>query len=465
MVRNDDFHSTCGRCGAGRAYLEMGMTRLSLFVAGTAAVALATTAAAKTPPAKPAHERPAAAAPDTAPAAPDGRATEPLLTVQQAVALASSDQPSVAAYESEAIAAEQAAAAARTLPDPVVSAGIQNYPVTGRNAPSPTRDEMTMYTIGVMGEQVRRSQREAEAARLRSEAAVSRFQGSARQRTIQRDVMKAWIAAVEARAKQGLLIRVIGDLRTGQKIMEAGVPTGASTPALALEAQAEVSLAESELADAKGAEERARGMLRRWIAAAADRPLPDYIPRIDLPHGVAPDFNAHPEVLVANAEEAAALGQAEVARTQRRPNVSWSATVGFRPAYGEMASLQVSIPLQLNRRNLQDRRIAEAQARANAALLRAEDTKRDLGGQYSQALADYRSADARVQEIGGHAIPSLEASFKAAEARYSGGQGTLELPLNIVRRYVETNIQLVVQQAAKARAAADLIYLTGEPGR
>jgi outer membrane protein TolC len=390
---------------------------------------------------------------------------EPMLTVQQAMALASADQPSVAAYESDAVASEQAAVAASSLPDPVVSAGVQNYPITGLHAPSPTKDEMTMYTIGVMREQVRRSQREAEAARLSSEAAVNRFQGSARQRTIQRDVMKAWINAVEARAKQVLLDRVINDLKTGQKIMEAGVPTGASSPALALQAQAEVSLAEGELADAKGAEQRARGELRRWIGAAAKRPLPDYIPRIDLPAGVEPDFNAHPEVLVASAEEVAARRQADVARAQRHPNISWSTMIGFRPAYGEMASVQVSLPLQINRRNLQDRKVAEAEARANAALQRAEDTKRDLAGQYDQALADYRSADARMAEIGGRAIPSLEASFKSAEARYESGQGSLDLPLAIVRRYVETNIQLVEQQGAKARAAADLIYLAGEPGR
>jgi len=390
---------------------------------------------------------------------------KPLLTVQQAVALASADQPSVAAYESEAIASEHAAIASRSLPDPELTAGIQNFPITGMNALSPSKDEMTMYTIGVMREQVRRSRREAEAARLRAEAAVSRFQGSARQRTIQRDVMKAWIDAVEARAKQRLLDRVIGDLKTGQKVMEAGVPTGATSPALALQAQAEVSLTQSELADAKGAEERARGELRRWIGAAADPPLPDYIPRIDLPAGIVPDFSAHPEALVANAEERAAERQVDVARTERRPNFTWSVMLGFRPKYGEMASAQVSIPLQINRRNVQDRRIAEAQARTAAAALRAEDTKRELAGQYSQALADYRSADARIVEIGERAIPSLEASFQAAEARYAGGQGSLELPLTIVRRYVETNIELVEQQGVKARAAADLIYLIGDPGR
>ncbi|HEY1146596.1 MAG TPA: TolC family protein, partial [Allosphingosinicella sp.] len=224
-------------------------SRLSLFLAGAAAMVFATTVAAKEPM--------RADADSSAPATRDAVAGEPVLTVQQAVALASGDQPSVAAYESEAVASEQAAVAARSLPDPELTGGIQNFPITGRNALSPTEDEMTMFTIGVMREQVRRSRREAEAAKLRSEAAVSRFQGSARQRTIQRGVMKAWIDAVEALARQRLRVRVIGALRTGQKIMEAGVPTGASSPALALEAQAEVSLAETQLAEAKGAEQRA----------------------------------------------------------------------------------------------------------------------------------------------------------------------------------------------------------------
>jgi outer membrane protein TolC len=139
--------------------------------------------------------------------------------------------------------------------------------------------------------------------------------------------------------------------------------------------------------------------------------------------------------------------------------------LGIRPKYGQMVGASVSIPLQINRRNLQDRKISEAQSRSEAARLRAMDTRRELDAEYQQALADYRSADAQAAQIRDHAIPSLEASFKAAEARYAGGQGTLELPLNIVRRYVEANIQLVEQQGAKARAGADLIYLVGEPRR
>jgi outer membrane protein TolC len=391
----------------------------------------------------------------------------PELGLDEAMTLARGDQPAIAAFEREAFASEQAAVAARSLPDPVISAGIQNFPIRGDNAFIPTEDEMTMYTIGVMREQVRRSRREAEAARLQAEAVVRRAEGSAQQRRIQREVMIAWINAVEAAARQKLLAQVVTDLQAGQKVIEAGVPTGSSSPALALEAQAEVALAEAQLAAAIGGEARARAELARWIGLAAERPLPDGIPAFALPaEATRPSpFAAHPDVVVALAEQQAARRQIEVARSERRPNLSWSAMIGFRPSYGEMVGAQVSIPLQINRRGLQNRRIAEAQARSDAAQLRTADRLRELGGAYGSALADYRNAEAQIAVLRGKAIPSLDASFKAAEARYAGGQGTLELPLNIVRRYVEANVQLVEQQGARARAAAELIFLTGETAR
>lgn len=391
----------------------------------------------------------------------------PTLSLDEAVAEAQVDQPGIAVFEREAAAAEQAAIAARSLPDPQVSAGVQNFPIAGPDAFSPTSDEMTMYTIGVMREQVRRSRREAEAEQFRAEAVVSRAQGTAQQRKIQRDVMKAWINAVEAAERQRLLAAVVNDLKVGRQVMEAGIPTGSSTPALALQAQAEIALAESELAAARGAEARARGELARWIGAAAQRPLPQGVPNLALPSEVSANlrFAKHPEIQAAEAEELAATKQVDVARSERRPNLSWSFMYAFRPSYGDMVNAQVSIPLQLNRRNLQDRRISEAQARVDAARLRTADAIRELGGTYSAALAEYRGAQDQIAILREKAIPALDASFKAAEARYSSGQGTLDLPLAVVRRYVEANIQLLEQQGNRARAVAELIYLTGEPSR
>ena len=109
-----------------------------------------------------------------------------------------------------------------------------------------------------MREQVRRSKREAAAQKILADALVSRRQASVEERQIRRDVMLAWIDAVEARAKQQLLEQLISDLRTGRKVMEAAIPTGGSTPALALQADGEIAVEQSDLADAKRAEQRAR---------------------------------------------------------------------------------------------------------------------------------------------------------------------------------------------------------------
>lgn len=388
--------------------------------------------------------------------------SEPVLTLQDVLANATDDQPMVAAYGRDARASEQAAIAARSLPDPAVSVGVQDYPVRGHTAFSPTRDDFTMYMIGVMREQVRRSKREAAAAQLQAEATVSREQASAELLHIRRDATIAWLTAVEATAKERLLLRVIDDLKTGQKIMESGVPTGASSPSLALEAQSEVALAEAQLADAKGAEAHARAELARWIGPAAQRPLPDSVPNLALPAAMQGHMPDHPHLRVALAEETAAQRQVDVARADRKPDISWSVNYGFRPSFGDFVSAQVSIPLQFNRRNLQDRKVAEAQARADAAALRAQDARRDLEEQYQSALADYQAAAAQLDVLTKSAIPSLEAAFKTAEARYAGTQGSLELPLSIVRRYVETNISVVEQEGKRARAAAGITYLMGD---
>ena len=408
-------------------------------VAGLSALALASTATAQQP------------------------AAEPVLDLAAAVELARTDQPRVAAYEREAQASEQASIAARNLPDLQLTGGIQNFPVTGRNAFSATEDEMTMFVIGVMREQVRRSKREAEAQRVLAEALVSRRQAGAEERHIRREVMLAWVDAVEARAKQGLLQRMIADLKTGRKVMMATIPTGGSSPALVLQADAEVAIEQAELAAAERSEKRARSELARWIGTAAYRPIPDRIPDIEVPLGMMPPIDAHPEVQVALAQQQAAERQVEVADRGRNWDPSWSVMLGIRPTYGEMVSATVSVPLQLNRRNKQDRLIAEARLKAEAATLRAEDARRALGSEYRSALSDYDGANAELARLEKDAIPALESAFKAAEARYAGGGGgTLELPFAIVRRYIEVHIRSVEAQARRARAAAEILHVHGE---
>jgi outer membrane protein TolC len=396
-------------------------------------------------------------------AAPEQARQGPVLTLEDALALASTGQPRIIASEREALASEQAAVAARSLPDPQLSVGIQDLPVLGKNAFSLTKDDFTMYTIGLMREQVRRSKREAEANRILAEALVSRRQASAEERHIRREVMIAWVDAVEARAKQRIVDLLIHDLTSGRKVIEAEIPAGGGTPALALQADAEIALEQSQLADAIGAEGRARAELARWIGAAASQPLPDVVPDVAVPLVAAPPIDAHPEVQVALAQAQVAEREVEVARQSRKWDPTYSVSLGLRPNYSQMISVGVSIPLQTNRRNKQDRLISAAQLRAEAAALKAEDARRELTSEYQSAMADYRSATDEIERIDKEAVPSLERAFKAAEARYEGGGGgTLDQSFAIVRRYDEVAMQSIEAHARRARAAAEILHVHGE---
>ncbi len=319
-----------------------------------------------------------------------------------------------------------------------------------------------------MREQVRRSKREAEAQRIRAEALVSRTRASAEERRIRREVMLAWIDAVAARANQKLLGMAVADLQTGRKVAEAGVSTGSSNSATVLEADAEIALRQAELAAARGAEARARAELFRWIGISAERELPDTLPKIELPTDFAQRLSAvggHPELQVVQAQQEAAARQVDVARRGREWDLSWSVSLGIRPKYGEMVSASVSIPLQSNRRNRQERQVAAAQERTVATALRLQDAARELGHGYHTAIADYRSAEAELTRVDREALPALESAFDVAEARYAAGAGTVDQPFALVRRYSEARLQSIEAHARRERAAAEIVYVLGETGR
>src|SRR3546814_1572932 len=118
----------------------------------------------------------------------------------------------LSAFTRTARAAEEAAVAARQLPDPQLTIGIQNLPVTGSEAFDINADFMTMKTIGIMRTQVREAKREAASARYLAEAAVSLAEQDVLARRIQREVMLGWIEVITAQQKREVLSFLIEKL-------------------------------------------------------------------------------------------------------------------------------------------------------------------------------------------------------------------------------------------------------------
>lgn len=393
-------------------------------------------------------------------------AAQDALTLDEALTLSVGRQPALSAFTRTARASQEAAIAARQLPDPQLTIGIQNLPVTGSEAFDLDADFMTMKSIGIMRTQVREAKREASSARYLAEAAVSLAEQDLLARRIQREVMLGWIAVIEAQQKREVLLFLIEKLGARQSLVEDSILDGTATPADAIAIEAEISAARAEWRAAEDAEAAGRAMLARWIGDAAERPLSANRLPICRPSDkqqALSNLSDHPLIEVARRRETVAERAINVARADRKPDWGWSAMYGQRGGgRSDMVTLQVTIDLPLNRSRLQNRRIAEASELAAAARERAEDTRREIVSDFGQAWAQWSAANARLTTTLGGTLPALEAVERALEARVAGGQPALTDVQAASERTTRTALGVIEQRAALARASADLSFFVEE---
>ena len=388
------------------------------------------------------------------------------LSLDEALALSIERQPALNAFARTARAAEEAAVAARQLPDPQLTIGIQNLPVTGSEAFDLGADFMTMKSIGIMRTQVREAKRDAASARYLAEAAVSLAEQDVLARRIQREVMLGWIAIIEAQQKREVLGLLVEKLEARQSLVEGGILDGSATPADVIAIEADISAARGEMLAAKDAETAGRAMLARWIGDAAQRPLSTKQLPICRPSNKQLALAAvaeHPLIEVARRRETVAERSIDIARAERKPDWGWSAMYGQRGGgRSDMVTLQVTIDLPFNKSRLQNRRIAEASELAAAARDRAEDTRREVVSDFEQAWAQWSEANARLTTALSDTLPALEAVERALEARVAGGQPAVTDVQAASERTTRTVLDAIEQRAALARARADLSFYAEE---
>ena len=386
------------------------------------------------------------------------------LTLEDALRMSLERQPALEAWSRTAQASNEAAAAARQLPDPRLTVGVLNLPITG-DPLSFTSDDMTMRTIGIGREQVRRSRRDAASARLLAEGDVSLAEQQLLARRIQREVLLGWISVQEAWEKQGVLRNLIERLEARMGAMEDHVATGRATPADVVAVRAEIGAARGALGAAESDEQVGRAALARWIGDAADRRLVGGFPICPPParEQALPAIGNHPMLEVARRQNIVAERGIAVATAGRQPNWSWSVMYGQRVGNrSDMVGVEVSIDLPFNRSRLQDRQVAEASELAAAARDRVEDTRRELLAGLDRALAQWTGAQARLNATTQEILPALRAAEQALEARYAGGGGDLESILMARERTTRTALEEVEQRAGVAKVSADLLFYIGE---
>jgi outer membrane protein TolC len=388
---------------------------------------------------------------------------EPVLSLDEAIRLATQNQPLLQSYDQASAASREAAVAASQLPDPRLKVGVVNLPITGSDTARFNRDDMTMSTVGVMQEMVPAAKREA--AFHAGEATAEQYQTekSVTARSIQRDVALAWLDVYEAQRRSELYQHISQEMAAERKVMLSRISSGAVSSAEVFKLDTELSMSNDKKLTALLVERKARALLSRWIGVAAQRPMANELPVFSINTRAefsAAEIERHPLLQNAEQMEAVAQSEADQAKAEHELNWSWEVMYGRRRSdLSDMVTFQVAVDLPWDRANRQDKRAAEKLILVEKARQLTEDRRRELNAELESAEADADTAKAREEEHQQRLIPAAESRLSVVQAGYEAGKGNLSEVWDARRALLEVEIEHWVIMTDMQRASIKLGYL------
>lgn len=171
----------------------------------------------------------------------------------------------------------------------------------------------------------------------------------------------------------------------------------------------------------------------------------------------------HP--LLRNAYQTEKVAQLDVDSAQANLERNWGWEVGYGKRFNDrsdMLTFQVSIDLQLDRANRQDRRTAEKLVLVEKARKLTEDRRRELSSELESAMADAEAAEARETEHLKKLIPNAQAKLSIAQAAYTSGKQSIGDVWQARRDVIDIELDHWTILTDKQRAAVKIGYLTND---
>lgn len=384
------------------------------------------------------------------------------LGLAEARELAEASAPQLAASRARAEAAREMIAPAGALPDPVLKLGVNNVPVSGEAGWNLGREGMTMRSVSLMQELTRSARRDARRERASREAGMLEADSRLARLALRRDAALAWLDLAYAESMLDLIVGQLDEMRLAQQAAASAFRTGRGGQASLTASDLAIGRSADQLAAMELEVASARARLARWIGDAATRPTTG-LPADGTPPatGLALErLENHPSQQLAERRAALAEAEANVAREARKPDLALEVMYSRRgPAFADMVSLNVSMPLPWDRPARQDRELAASLARGEAARAEREDAARDYRAELTTAGLAWQSGHARLARYDKELVPLAGERIAAALAAYRGGTGSLGEVLEARRALLETRMERQRIALDTARARVQLEYL------
>ena len=388
------------------------------------------------------------------------------LTLAEAQRLAVERSRMLAGQDSAVTASREMAVAAGQLPDPVLKLEVNDLPLNGPDRFSLTRDSFTMRNVGVMQELTREAKREARADRFEREAEKTLAERRATIAVIRRDTALAWLDRYYAEAMAAVVAEQSREARAEIEAAEGGYRAGRGNLADVLAARSSLVGLDDRASEVGRKARAARIALARWIGNNADAPLAGK-PAIDAilldPGTLETDIVHHPELAVLAKKEDIAAAEVRVAQANKKAD--WSVEVVYSqrgPAYSNMITVGVSVPLQWDQRNRQDREVAAKLAMLDQARAEREDMVRSHTAEVRAMIAEWENNRERRTRYERELLPLATERTQATLGAYRGAKAAITDVVLARRNEVDVRMQALQLEMDTARLWAQLNFLVPE---
>jgi outer membrane protein, heavy metal efflux system len=368
--------------------------------------------------------------------------------LEELVAEALATHPEVEAARQEVEAARARIPQAGALPDPVLSAGLSNLPLSSLDLSS---DGMTMVVLGLEQRFPARGLRGAREAAARSEVEVAAARVEVVRWAVVTRLREAYFELLLVDEAVEVHHRTHASLEAFARAAESAYGQGLAPQRDILRAQTELAAIHEHLSELRQRRSAALAQVNAILGRDSRAPVQPVAPDglqalLDSDPGpgflssslVAPELGGgfptlaqlqdralshRPEVVLVRHRTEAARHREEAAFRDRRPGIALMGEYGARSARSDMISLGVSIDLPIFRGRKQDQAVAEAGHRRRVEELEGENTLREIRREVADAHADLVRGRERIILLEEAVIPQAQATVESAQAAYRAGEG------------------------------------------
>jgi cobalt-zinc-cadmium efflux system outer membrane protein len=385
------------------------------------------------------------------------------LTFDAALEIATRSSPDIAVQTASLEAAQSASVAAGRLPDPKLTVGVENFPVTGEERGSLTRDFMTMRKVGLMQDVPNGGKRAARAAAATADADRARAERHVSILTVRRDAAVAWLARYYLERRRTLFDALDRENQLFAQSVQAQFAGGRGMPADVVAPKQEAAEIADRRDELTSEIAKSKATLRRWTGPAGDEPLAGDPPTLALDaERLRGHIHEHPDLAVFVPMTQMAQAEVHEAEAAKRPDWGVELAYGRRgSAFSDMVSLQFTLDLPLFARTRQDPQIAAKRQELNRVEAQRDAMFRDHTEELDAELAEYEVTTRQLARLREAHLPLAQQKVDYQFASYRAGTADLSAVLNARRELIDERLKEIELDGKRATTVAKLYFFYG----